>query len=99
MTLWASALETLDQFYASTLPLGCPLCGGIDSCHYGCANWDESELVAFERENDGYPVTWNDSHAEWHRNAGVPMGTPGCPWDACDGPARWELEEEAVAVA
>lgn len=25
----------------------------------------------------------SDAHAEWHRNAGVPMGQPGCPQDAC----------------
>lgn len=28
-------------------------------------------------------ATESEAHAEWHRNAGVPMGTPGCPWDAC----------------
>lgn len=28
-------------------------------------------------------ATMSDAHSEWHRNAGVPMGTPGCPMDAC----------------
>lgn len=28
-------------------------------------------------------ATMADAHAEWHRNAGIPMGTPGCPQDAC----------------
>jgi hypothetical protein len=30
-------------------------------------------------------ATMSDAHSEWHRNAGVPMGQPGCPQDACDG--------------
>lgn len=29
------------------------------------------------------PATMDGAHREWHRNAGVPMGTPGCPQDAC----------------
>lgn len=34
--------------------------------------------------DDLAPVaTMADAHAEWHRNARVPMGTPGCPQDAC----------------
>lgn len=28
-------------------------------------------------------ATMADAHREWHSNAGVPMGTPGCPQDAC----------------
>jgi hypothetical protein len=28
-------------------------------------------------------ATPSEAHAEWHLNAGVPMGTPGCPQDAC----------------
>lgn len=31
-------------------------------------------------------ATESEAHAEWHRNAGVPMGTPGCPQDACHPP-------------
>jgi hypothetical protein len=28
-------------------------------------------------------ATMADAHREWHSNTGVPMGTPGCPQDAC----------------
>ena len=31
-------------------------------------------------------ATMSQAHAEWHQNAGVPMGTPGCPQDACHLP-------------
>jgi hypothetical protein len=42
--------------------------------------WD----AVAEREHDYAPLaTEADAHAEWHRNTGVPMGTPGCPQDAC----------------
>lgn len=45
-------------------------------------------------EGDSPRATWEvhmyatmaDAHREWHRNAGVPMGTPGCPQDACHLP-------------
>lgn len=30
-------------------------------------------------------ATMAEAHAEWHRNADVPMGAAGCPQDACDG--------------
>jgi hypothetical protein len=34
--------------------------------------------------NDYAPyATQSEAHAEWHLNSGVPMGTPGCPQDAC----------------
>lgn len=40
--------------------------------------------MQWEFENRYAPcATPGDAHAEWHRNAGVPMGTPGCPQDAC----------------
>src|SRR3954468_5652524 len=29
-------------------------------------------------------ATEAEAHVEWHLNSGVPMGQPGCPWDACD---------------
>lgn len=80
--MWASELEILDRFYSTTVPTGCLHCGGVDGCRYGCVNWDESELVWFEREHS-FPATESEAHAEWHRNSGVPMGTPGCPQDAC----------------
>lgn len=31
-------------------------------------------------------ATMGEAHAEWHRNSGSPMGTPGCPMDACHLP-------------
>lgn len=34
-------------------------------------------------EDLGPMATESEAHAEWHRNAGVPMGQPGCPQDAC----------------
>jgi hypothetical protein len=37
-----------------------------------------------ERQNAFAPLaTMADAHREWHRNAGVPIGQPGCPQDAC----------------
>lgn len=38
-------------------------------------------------------ATMSDAHSEWHRNAGVPMGQPGCPQDACDGDYYWDDED------
>jgi hypothetical protein len=32
---------------------------------------------------DERPATESEAHVEWHLNSGVPMGTPGCPQDAC----------------
>jgi hypothetical protein len=42
------------------------------------------------------PATPSEAHAEWHRNAGVPMGQPGCPQDAChpDPYAEWDPRAE-----
>lgn len=37
-------------------------------------------------------ATMADAHREWHLNAGVPMGTPGCPQDACHPPEPWCYE-------
>lgn len=28
-------------------------------------------------------ATMADAHREWHTNTGIPMGTAGCPQDAC----------------
>lgn len=45
-----------------------------------------SWAMAQEQEyNDRFAplATPADAHREWHLNAGVPMGTPGCPQDAC----------------
>lgn len=50
---------------------------------------DVWELLA-ERDRDFAPLaTEADAHLEWHRNAGVPVGTPGCPQDACHGDDRY----------
>lgn len=38
-------------------------------------------------------ATMADAHREWHLNAGVPMGTPGCPQDACHPVEEPVLEE------
>lgn len=37
----------------------------------------------YEYEDGWGLATEAEAHAEWHRNSGVPMGTPGCPQDAC----------------
>jgi len=43
------------------------------------------------RDEMAHPMaTEADAHREWHRNTGVPMGTPGCPQDACFGPDEWD---------
>lgn len=44
-------------------------------------------------------TTQSEAHAEWHRNAGVPMGTPGCPQDACHQPDDWEPEAAGAPPA
>jgi hypothetical protein len=38
----------------------------------------------YHDEEFGPKATQSEAHAEWHRNAGVPMGQAPCPWDACD---------------
>lgn len=43
-------------------------------------------------EDYGPMATMSDAHAEWHRNAGVPMGQPGCPQDACHPVDDYEPE-------
>lgn len=37
-------------------------------------------------------ATMSDAHREWHVNAGVPMGTPGCPQDACHPIDEYDYE-------
>jgi hypothetical protein len=41
-------------------------------------------------------ATIADAHREWHINAGVPMGLPGCPQDACHVP-EFDTDEEGDA--
>lgn len=54
---------------------------------------EEDAYAMMEREmmdewNDRFApmATMSDAHSEWHRNSGNPMGTPGCPMDACHPP-------------
>jgi len=45
-------------------------------------------------EDDFAPLaTPGDAHREWHLNAGVPMGTPGCPQDACHPQDEYDYYE------
>ena len=58
----------------------------------GLAEWEDSL--------PDRPATESEAHAEWHRNAGVPMGQPGCPWDAChDYPGSSEEAEGLEELA
>ena len=43
----------------------------------------------YDERNDR-PATEAEAHVEWHINSGVPMGTPGCPQDACHGPDEYD---------
>jgi hypothetical protein len=45
----------------------------------------QEQFDEYEDERTGVTrvATMADAHVEWHRNAGVPMGQPGCPQDAC----------------
>lgn len=54
--------------------------------------WDEYD------EREDRVATESEAHAEWHRNAGVPMGTPGCPWDACHPDYEPGYEEFTVRI-
>lgn len=72
----------------------------MDRPRYGDDDFDYVGLAEWEAENDRHsrPATISEAHAEWHLNAGVPMGQPGCPWDAChvDLHPDWEPEEDAL---
>lgn len=58
--------------------------------------------MLYDHDDMGSMATMGDAHREWHRNAGVPMGNPGCPMDAChlpdEGPydEDWPNEEKLV---
>lgn len=41
-------------------------------------------------------ATMADAHREWHWNTGIPMGTPGCPQDACHPIEDWSDEDDFV---
>lgn len=36
-----------------------------------------------------------EAHREWHRNTGIPIGTPGCPQDACHVDDEWWVDPPA----
>lgn len=55
---------------------------GLDRPHYGDPDFDYSDDGPLGDHGSQF-ATESDAHAEWHRNSGVPMGTPGCPQDAC----------------
>ena len=54
--------------------------------------WMEREIAD---ERDSRLATPGEAHAEWHLNTGIPMGTPGCPQDACHLPDDFAPEPEA----
>jgi hypothetical protein len=37
----------------------------------------------YEDREESRMATESEAHLEWHLNSGVPLGTPGCPQDAC----------------
>jgi hypothetical protein len=47
---------------------------------------DEWEMRQIQDERESVLATPSDAHREWHLNSGFPMGTPGCPQDACHLP-------------
>lgn len=55
-----------------------------------------------DREEAWAPLaTQSDAHREWHRNSGSPMGTPGCPQDAChpvDDPSDYGFPTEVDSL-
>jgi hypothetical protein len=55
---------------------------------------DEWEMRQIEDERYSVTATPGEAHAEWHRNSGNPMGTPGCPQDACHPIEDFEPEPE-----
>jgi hypothetical protein len=46
---------------------------------------ETSMMDAYRERQGAYAplATMSDAHREWHFNAGVPIGQPGCPQDAC----------------
>jgi len=55
---------------------------------------DEWEARQIADERESRTATPGEAHAEWHRNAGVPMGQPGCPQDACHPIEDFEPDPE-----
>ena len=53
---------------------------------------------AYDARDDDRPATEAEAHVEWHLNSGVPIGTPGCPYDACHADEHEEYEEEETPL-
>lgn len=52
-------------------------------------------MTYFDYADEYAPMaTMSDAHREWHLNAGVPMGQPGCPQDACHLPDDYDEPDE-----
>lgn len=41
-------------------------------------------------------ATIAEAHREWHANAGIPVGTPGCPQDACHPIDDYDYDEPTI---
>lgn len=55
---------------------------------------DVSDYEAYMEERYEPLATMADAHREWHWNTGIPIGTPGCPQDACHYPDDLHGDEE-----
>jgi hypothetical protein len=69
--------------------------------HEGVTEAQADYWVTADFYEDPYApqATPADAHREWHANAGVPMGQPGCPQDAChpyDDPEEYGPQEPQV---
>lgn len=52
------------------------------------------------RDDDFAPLaTMSEAHLEWHANTGVPLGTPGCPQDACHADEYDDDDEASLAYS
>lgn len=58
--------------------------------------WDSIEMD-WQDPDEGRTATEAEAHVEWNLNAGVPMGQPGCPWDACHLPDDHEDDQRDYA--
>lgn len=59
--------------------------------------FEDSYIDGFD--DDGRSPAESEAHLEWHANTGVPVGTPGCPQDACHADPYDLSDEEAAAYA
>jgi hypothetical protein len=72
-----------------------------ETCEHGLSAWLCAGPGHYPPDDYAPAATESEAHAEWHRNAGVPMGPSGgsCPWDACgwaddDLYAAWDPRAE-----